>query len=140
MWLRRARARGIGAVLALVLLGIPLGACSKASRSPARVPPAPATPKQRLDPSAPPVVYIGGLLTDVAADRIEVQEPSGRVVAIQRLSQGATVFFRVAGSAWARLPTSAPVPTGQPTCVETLMDGSNLLALRVFLGADCGPS
>ena len=74
------------------------------------------------------------------ADTVEVREPSGRSVAMQRLAQGATAFFQISGSAWAQLATAAPVPTGQPACVETLMDGSNLLALRVFLGADCGPS
>jgi hypothetical protein len=128
-------------LMAWVLLAcVLLGACSKGSGNPARVPPAPPTPKQRLDPSAPPVVYIGGTLTDVAADRVEVREPSGRVLAMQRLAQGSTAFFRVSGNAWVQLATEAEVPTGQPACVETLMDGSNLLALRVFLGADCGPS
>ncbi|HEY1331369.1 MAG TPA: hypothetical protein VGH10_07845 [Actinomycetota bacterium] len=73
-------------------------------------------------------------------DEIRVRETAGPEVATTRLAEGATTFYEAAAGAWQRLDSRASVRTGGPVCVETLMDGSNLLALRVFLGATCGPA
>jgi hypothetical protein len=77
---------------------------------------------------------------DVSADTITIRETTGPTVTLTRLAEGATSFFRASGGAWHRLAAQAQVPAGGPACVETLMDGQNLLALRVFLGAGCGPA
>jgi hypothetical protein len=86
------------------------------------------------------VVWVGGTVSEVASDRIELTEPSGSVVALRRLAGGATSFYRVSAGRWRRLPAGSSIGGGSPACVETLMDGTNLLAVRVFLGANCGPA
>lgn len=91
-------------------------------------------------PGQPPVVWIAGTLIDVSSQRIEVMERSGTSVGLQRLAEDATTFYRVSGGAWRRLAAEAQIAAGQQACTETIMDGSNLLAIRVFLGAGCGPA
>ena len=82
---------------------------------------------------------MGGTLTDVAPDHLKLKNGSGSVLTLQRLAEGATVFFRASGGVWRRLDPLAQIGRGQSACVDTVMAGSNLLALRVFLGAACGP-
>lgn len=103
-------------------------------------PPAPPTSLVSPRPGQPPTVWIAGTLSAVGPQRIEVREGSGPTVTVQRLAEGATGFFEVRGGAWALLPRAAAVPPGGAACVEALMAGPALLALRVFLGAGCGPS
>jgi len=132
-WTRTVRA------MALTLL-VGVGCSSNThDRSVARIPPPPATPRQSLGSDEPPVIWLGGTLLDVAADHLDLQEDSGSVATVQRLAEGATGFFRVSGTAWVKLAPSAQIPAGQRACIETLMDGTDLLAIRVFLGAGCGP-
>jgi hypothetical protein len=131
---RGARSIGVALVLAASTLAL-LGACSRAGGMPAP----PATPEQNLGPGEPPVVWIAGTLTDLTRDRLELREPAGSVVRLKRLAASATRFFRVSGDAW-KTVDAGQVRTGDPACVETLMDRSNLLALRVFLDAGCGPA
>lgn len=76
----------------------------------------------------------------MTADRLELKEAVGSVVTVHRLGGNATSFFRVADGAWQRVDPGSEVLIGTRACVETLMDGQTLLALRVFLGADCGPA
>jgi hypothetical protein len=83
---------------------------------------------------------VGGTLSTVADDRVEIQEESGATVVVQRLGAGATAFLHVSGRTWRPLGSRMKPPVGGPACVQTVMAGSNLLALRVFLGADCGPA
>jgi hypothetical protein len=124
-----------------IAAAIVLAACSgDDAPAAAGAPPVPSLPRQSAGPDQPPVIWIGGTLTEVTGDRIEVREDFGSVVTLQRLGRGATGFFRVAGGAWGRLPAGEQIPPGEQACVETLMDGSTLLALRVFLGANCGPA
>jgi len=85
------------------------------------------------------VIWIAGTLSDMSPDSLRVTEPAGSVVSLRRLTGTATSFFRVSGDSWRRIGPDEHVDTGQHVCVETLMDGSTLLALRVFLGSDCGP-
>jgi hypothetical protein len=118
---------------------------SCATKSPAAqpggalIPPPPATPRQSLGTDSPPVVWLGGTIERVVDADVRLQEDDGSVVALQRLGAGATRFFRVSGGAWAELATQSHVAAGQRACVETLMDGTNLVAIRVFLGSGCGP-
>jgi hypothetical protein len=86
------------------------------------------------------VAWIGGTLTDVQADRLVLREAAGSMVTLHRLAEGATAFFRVAAGAWHQVAASADVEPSQLACIEAAMAGTNLLALRVFLGADCGPA
>lgn len=104
------------------------------------LPPPPPTASQSLGPDQPPVIWLGGTVVTVTADRLELQEGSGSIVTLLRLGQGATAFFRVSEDRWVRLPRQVDIETGERACVETLLDGSSLLALRVFLGAGCGPT
>ena len=73
-------------------------------------------------------------------DRLELKEPFGSVVTLRLLGGNASAFFHVAGGAWQPADRKADATVGTTACVETLMNGRTLLALRVFLGADCGPS
>jgi hypothetical protein len=126
-------------VVPAVVAVLALGACPSSGGGPGRFPPPPPTPKQNLGANQPPVIWIGGTLTAVRPDHLDVREPAGSLVHLGRLAGTATSFFRVAGRGWRRLGGTG-VRSGQPVCVETLMDGSNLFALRVFLGAGCGPA
>ena len=117
------------------------GACAKAAPSPGRprIPPAPPETGSAA-PSEPPRVWISGTVTDVTGARIDVREASGQDVTMQRLAAGTTSFYRVSDGAWAKLAPEAQVAAGQSACTEALLAGTNLLALRVFLGTGCGPA
>jgi hypothetical protein len=103
------------------------------------VPLPPPTPAQSLGASTPPVVWLGGTVQEVTADQMRLVQGDGAIVALQRLAEGATGFYRVVGDAWQKLGAQTDVGAGQAACIETLMDGTNLVAIRVFLGAACGP-
>jgi hypothetical protein len=122
------------------LAAVALAACPHSGAGPGRFPPPPPTPKQNLGANQPPVIWIGGTLTAVRPDHLDVREPAGSLVHLGRLAGTATSFFRIAGRAWSRLDGAAGVRPGRPVCVETLVDGESFFALRVFLGAGCGPA
>ena len=103
------------------------------------MPPPPATPRQDLGADSPPVVWLGGAIDRVDDQQVRLAEDDGSVVSLQRLAQGATRFYRVKDGSWAELAEQAHFDQGIAACVETLMDGTNLVAIRVFLGAGCGP-
>jgi hypothetical protein len=130
-------------LLAGLATAVTLAACWGPDRAPASggngLPPVPSFPGQTGGPDQPPVIWIGGAVVKVTAGQIEIREDSGSVVVLQRLGREATGLFRVSGETWERLPPGSAVAAGEKACVETLMDGSTLLALRVFLGARCGP-
>jgi hypothetical protein len=112
---------------------------SSSSESPSPPPPVPSD-SGSPNPSQPPVVWIGGTLVEVARDSITVRETFGSVVTLQRLGRGATTFYEVVGGGWAEVSDVGSVQAGQLACVETLLNGPTLLALRVFLGSSCGPA
>lgn len=85
------------------------------------------------------MIWVAGTLDDVASDSLRITEPAGSEVKLRRLAGTATAFYRVSGDSWHKLGSKEKVDTGQDVCVETLADGSTLLALRVFLGSGCGP-
>jgi hypothetical protein len=85
-------------------------------------------------------VWVGGEITELRPDGLEVRESFGSVVTLRRLGGSATSFLHVVDGAWRSADPRADATVGTPACVETLMDGQTLLALRVFLGAECGPA
>jgi hypothetical protein len=128
------------AVTLAVVVGLVATAACQPSASPAgsgRFPPPPTTPHQSLGADTPPVSWLSGTLRDATAASFQLEQGDGALVTVQRV--GSTKVFSVSGSSWAQLAAEAGVRTGQPACIETLLDGSNLVALRVFLGAGCGP-
>jgi hypothetical protein len=129
-------------VPALLLSAALLSACTEglSGGGSGRFPPPPATPRQDLGPDQPPVIWLGGTLTEVSEAQVVLRQPAGSVVALRRLAGDATSFFRFSGSEWQPVPAGAPVSAGQAACVETLLDRETLLALRVFVGAGCGPA
>ncbi len=136
------RGARLGRIALLTLMGLSLtiaSACNITPSAGGRVPPPPRTPARSLGPDSPPVIWLGGTIRSVDAGRIRVREDDGSEASLQRLAGSATSFFRVEGGAWQRLdPSTGPAPEGR-ACIETLMDGTNLVAIRVFLGAGCGP-
>jgi hypothetical protein len=58
-----------------------------------------------------------------------------------RLAEGTTKFFVLHQGKFESMPESDAelVRKGTPLCVESLLDGRRLVALRVFFGAACGP-
>jgi len=119
----------------------PTGGPTTSSPVPASapVPPVPAE-GANLGPGQPPIIWVGGTLEDVAENQIVVQEEPGAVVTLKRLAKGATAFYTASRTRWERLPDGSRFGSGGQVCVETALDGRNLLALRVFLGVACGPA
>jgi len=116
------------------------GVSSPSSPSASALPAIPSSSGRSLGPNQPPIVWIGGKLTELKPDRLELKEPFGSVVTVRLLGRYASAFFRVSGGAWKPANPRAYATAGTKACIETLMNGGTLLALRVFLGADCGPS
>jgi hypothetical protein len=100
----------------------------------------PPIPSESGGSGQAPVVWVGGTLTAVSDQRLVLKESIGSKVSLKRLGQDATAFFRVAGGSWERVDPTTAAETGDRACVETVLDGENLLALRVFLGVECGPT
>ena len=71
-----------------------------------------------------------------------VVENEGPRVRLRRLSGDATSFFGPEGEGWRRMAEEEvrAVEPGTPVCVESLLDGQTYLAIRVFVGAACGPA
>jgi hypothetical protein len=93
-------------------------------------------------PGDPPLVWLDGTLETIADSALALREGEGSRIQVERFAAGATKFLRQDGGQWRELSTDevAGLEAGQQACVETLLDGQTFLALRVFLGADCGPA
>jgi hypothetical protein len=141
-----------GAIIAAAALAIACTGCSKppATRRPSSGPDSSATdgasasalppiPSESGEGGQAPVVWVGGTLTAVTEQKLVLDESLGAKVSLKRLGRDATAFFRVVDGSWQRADPRA-AGSGDQACVETVLDGQNLLALRVFLGADCGPA
>jgi len=88
----------------------------------------------------PPVVWVSGRLISVEEGRLTIREGEGPEIRMRRFAEGATSFHRAEEGEWARLEgPSIASSEGQAACVEALLDESELLALRVFVGAGCSP-
>lgn len=93
-------------------------------------------------PGDPPVVWVDGTLESISDSALAVREGRGPRIQVERFAAGATKFLRQESGAWRELSTeeAAGLEAGQQACVEALLDGQTFLALRVFLGAGCGPA
>jgi hypothetical protein len=93
-------------------------------------------------PGSPPLVWVEGTLVELTPGSLTVRDGEGPAVELDRAAAGATRFFLLDGPDWATVPDEEVdgMAAGQGVCVEALMDGRTLLALRVFLGAGCAPA
>ena len=135
--MRRWASYVVSAAAVLVLAA----ACGETPPTPRETVP-PASPNEP-GPGDPPVVWLSGTLEDVQEGRLALREGGrGPRVELQRLAQGATAFYLLRDGSWEELAPEEVelLEVGQRVCVEALLDESAFLALRVFLGAGCGPS
>lgn len=138
-WLN-ARVRR-AAVLVLLVAAAALPACGLfTDEEPA--PPADSFEERSPVPGQPPLGWVSGRLQEIADDRITMLDPSQSDVVLQRLAEGATTFLAREDGGWRELTADevASVQAGRAACAEVLLDGTNLVALRIFLDAGCGPS
>lgn len=100
-----------------------------------------SVPETEPGPGDPPVVWVDGTLESASADGLVVREGEGPRLDVERFAAGATSFFIRRGADWAELTEAetGSLPVGEEVCVEALLDEGRFLAIRVFLGADCGP-
>lgn len=133
-------------IRAILLMAIGAGAAVAVDRfvlePGAQVSDAPGVAAGDPAPGSPPLVWLGGTLDRIDAEGMAVREGQGPSVDLERAAAGGTRFYRLDGGRWAVLSEDEAdgVETGQEACVEALLDGRNLLALRVFLGTGCGPA
>jgi hypothetical protein len=137
--IRRRQTIAVGAATLAVVLGVACTNSAPGVPSGRAVPPAPPE-SGSVAPGEPPRIWVAGTLTDVTDAHIDLREESGQTVSLQRLAAGTTAFYRVSGGTWRKLAPGAPIAAGQAACAEALMDATNLLAIRVFLGTGCGPA
>lgn len=93
-------------------------------------------------PDDPPLVWLSGTIEELDASELTLREGQGPILELERLAEGATAFLAVDAGRWRELAAGEVdlLEPGSAACVETLMDGRTLLALRVFLGTRCGPA
>ena len=93
-------------------------------------------------PTDPPVVWLEGVIEEVDSSGLSLREGEGPTIEIRRFQEGATDFLRLVNGAWREVPDAEVegVAAGGQACVETLLDGRTFFALRIFLGARCGPA
>ena len=101
----------------------------------------PSSEAPRVVPGRAPVVWITGRLRAIGQETVTVVEAAGARVVMRRLAEGATRFLGRSGSSWAPLgqDSVSALPGGTPVCAQTLRDRGIYLAIRVFVGAECGP-
>jgi hypothetical protein len=94
------------------------------------------------DPSDPPVVWLEGVVEELEPTSLTLREGQGPRIRIRRFEGGATHFLRLGAGGWRELPEPEVdgLGPGDQACVEALLDGRTLFALRIFLGARCGPA
>lgn len=129
------------ALAPLALVTALLAACSDDPAEPTQLP-TPVVGRATVVPGQPPVVWLAAQTEEVTGDRLIVVEPAGSRIRLERLSGGATRFFSLQDNTWRRMSVADVelIEVGTPLCVESLLDGETYLALRVFVGAACGPS
>jgi hypothetical protein len=86
-------------------------------------------------------VWVSGRIVSVKPARLTMVEASGARLVMRRLAEGATEFLRKAGASWSRLAESdaAGIRSGTSACAQALRDRGVYLAVKVFVGAACGP-
>jgi hypothetical protein len=137
---RRLRARAATPFLALAVALTVLAACG-GSTPVVETLPRPSSGPASVVPGQPPVVWISGQSADVSGSRLTVVGWGGARTVVRRLSRGATKFFVLHEGRFERMveDDALLIEVGTPMCVESLLDGRSLIALRVFVGAACGP-
>ena len=91
-------------------------------------------------PGDPPVVWLTGTLAEIGRDEMVLEQGDGPRLHLQRFAAGATRFHTMEGGVWRVLSRpEADAAVGEAACIETLMDGDSLLAVRVYLDAACAP-
>ena len=96
-------------------------------------------PENEPGPGDPPLVWLEGELQEIGETELVVQDGDADPIAVQRFAGRATRFFRLAGGEWRELDETTGLEPGDHACVEALLDGDAFLAVRVFLGSECGP-
>jgi hypothetical protein len=94
------------------------------------------------NPGDPPIAWLEGTIEELEASTLTLREGEGPSIPIRRFEEGATDFLRLVDGSWRQL-TEAEVEQlgpGGRACVEALLDGRTFFALRIFLGASCGPA
>ena len=88
-----------------------------------------------------PVVWVSGQIVSIQPSRLTIVEASGARLVVRRLAEGATAFFSGGGGSWAPLGEGgvAAIRAGTAACAQVLRDRGVYLAVRVFVGAACGP-
>jgi hypothetical protein len=129
------------ALLPVVLAAALAAACSDEPGERIALP-TPFVGRATVVPGQPPVVWLAAQTEEVETDHLIVVEPGGSRVRLERLSADATRFFSLRDDAWRRMSTAEVelIEVGTPVCVESLLDETTFLALRVFIGAACGPA
>ena len=135
----RGPATGLPGFLVLVILAA--GACGGDPEDRPEELPRPSVGPARPVAGQPPVVWVAGQVEEVSGARVVLVEPDGPRVRLQRLAGGATRFFGFRDGAWQPLEHAdiELIEVGTPMCVEVFLDDRAYLALRVFVGAACGP-
>lgn len=93
-------------------------------------------------PGDPPLIWVDGTIEVLDDSHLEVREGEGESLRLERLAAGATAFLAPTEDGWRELVGTEvdELAAGDDACIESLLDGRTVLALRVFLGAECGPS
>jgi hypothetical protein len=128
----------IGVAALILLMALP--ACSGAHLRLAHLP-TPSIGAATTVPGQPPVVWVSGQTATVTPHRVSVIEEPGSRLSIRRLAEGATKFYRQDSDRWVLMSADDVhlIDVGTPVCVESLLDRGHYLAIRVFVGAACGP-
>jgi hypothetical protein len=124
-----------------VLSAVVLAGCSQPAPPPVEQLPRPSAGVPSVVPSQEPLVWVSGQSVKVSPSRLAIVENGGSKAIVYRLAAGTTKFFVLHQGRFESMPDAEAllVRTGTPICVESLLDGRRLLALRVFVGAACGP-
>jgi hypothetical protein len=130
-----------GGLAALALVAVILAGCGD-DGDPAEALPTPSVGRATVVRGQPPVVWLSAQTEEVAGDHLVVVEPSGSRIRLERLSGDATTFLSVRDGEWHGMadPDVELIEVGTPLCIESLLDATTYLALRVFVGAVCGPN
>ena len=100
-------------------------------------------PSRLPPPKRAPIVWLSGRLKGVTEDDFAfVLDRTREEVRVHRLAEGPTRFLERTADRWTPLEESAALTlaTRTPACVESLLEGTAYFALRVFVGAHCGPT
>jgi hypothetical protein len=140
-WSTGRRAPAIGLLWFLALVGLAGAACGGDPEIRAEELAGPSVGPATPVAGQPPVVWVAGQMEEVSGARVVLVEPDGPRVRLQRLAGGATRFFGLQDGGWRRMEHAdiELIEAGTPLCVEVFLDDRAYLALRVFVGAACGP-